>query len=143
MAHAAGEVVAGQRRLVVLGALDDVGGHDAGLDDPPLAVGVGHERVEGPDALHEPRLEAAPFVGGDQARDRIDEERAVGLLAERDAPLLRGLGDLGAQVAEVATVERLEQPAVVGPGSPRALVGLVVEHSTALSPLRADGKPRS
>ena len=109
---------AGQRRLVVLGALDDVGGHDAGLDDPPLAVGVGHERVEGPDALHEPRLEAAPFVGGDQARDRIDEERAVGLLAERDAPLLRGLGDLGAQVAEVATAERLEQPAVVGPGSP-------------------------
>ena len=30
MHDAAGEVVAGQRRLVVLGALDDVGGHDAG-----------------------------------------------------------------------------------------------------------------
>ena len=89
---AAGEIVAGQRRLVVFGALDDVGGHDAGRHDPPLAVGVGHERGEGPNALHEPVLEAAPFLGGDQARYGIDEESAVGLLAERDAAAPRRPG---------------------------------------------------
>ena len=137
-ARAAGEVVTGQHRLVVLGRVDDVRGHDARLDDPPLAVGVGDERVQGPDALHEPRLELAPLAGGDQPRDGIDEERAVGLLAEGDAPLLGGPGHVAPEGVQIAAVERAQQPAVLSPWSPRALVGLVVEHCTALSPVRLD-----
>ena len=95
---------------MVLGALDDVGGHDAGRDDPPLAVGIGHEGGKGANALHESGLEPVPFLGGDQARDGIDEEGAVGLLAEADAALLGALGDLAPKIAQVAVVERAQTP---------------------------------
>ena len=37
-------------------------GHDAGLDDPPLAVGVAQERVERAHPLGEPAVEPIPLA---------------------------------------------------------------------------------
>ena len=52
-------------------------GHVPGLDDPPRTVGVDDERVERAHALLEPRRERVPLGRGQDARDRIDDERVV------------------------------------------------------------------
>ena len=61
--------------LVERAVLDQPRGHDAGLDDPPLAVGVAQEGVERAHALGEAAVERLPLVGGEHPRHGVDDER--------------------------------------------------------------------
>ncbi len=63
----------------VLGILVDLlGGDDAGLDDVLVVVDVVHEHVQRLHALDQAGLQGAPFVRGDDARDRIERDQALG-----------------------------------------------------------------
>jgi hypothetical protein len=64
----------------VLTAIDDLARNDAVLEDAALVVDVLEEEVEGGDALGEAALDGGPLGGGDDARDRVVGEDALGAL---------------------------------------------------------------
>ena len=70
--HAVGGRDAAHRGLEALRGVEHARGHHALRDDPPLAVDVGHERVERAHALAEAGRERLPLVrrGSRAARDR-------------------------------------------------------------------------
>ena len=95
----------------VLRRRDDVGGHDAVLDDPLLVVEIVDEEVQRRGRWIRPALDALPFRALDRARDDVERPGAVDELAfrvdrERDAHLLdRALG-IRLPLRELANAER-------------------------------------
>ena len=92
---------------------DDVLGHDAVGDNPPIVVEVVDEMIERREPLHEAALDPRPFRGLDRARDHVERPRAVDVLTfgvdgERDAHFRdRALG-VALTLGELAFAERRE-----------------------------------
>ncbi len=137
-----------EQRLVVVGAVDCAGRHDALAHDPPLAVDVAYEQLERAHALRYACGQRAPLGGLDQPRDRIDAEvlHAVGG-AEADATPAGLTGDLLAQLAQVESLQgSTEEPVVLGrvrPGDESLVVGPIawvagVEHVPGLGDVLAE-----
>jgi hypothetical protein len=112
----------------VLRALEHPRGYRSRGDDPPVAVGVGDEGVQRPDALDQSGGQLLPLDDLEQTRDRVDHERLVPLAgaklhaAHRDRPL-----DVRAQRLEVGLRQCGHQLRVVRPGPTGLLEGLVEE----------------
>ena len=100
------------------GAEDQLGRDDPVLEDQPLVIDVVNEKVERPNPLLEPALDAVPLGRRDQPGDRVERDDPLdALLAavdrERD-PLLphRQVGDLVAALQLLRA--ELDQPLVQG-----------------------------
>jgi hypothetical protein len=59
-------------------AIDQLAGNDVVIEDPGLRIDVAQEKVERGDALGEAALDPVPLGGGDQARQKIVREDALG-----------------------------------------------------------------
>ena len=112
--------------LVERALLDQAAGHDARLDDPPLAVGVAQERVERAHPLGQAAVELVPLLEREHPRHGVDHERVGAGGAVADLALERAGAQLLAERGEVVGVEGLERGAVVRPRLAARLVGLVV-----------------
>ncbi len=98
------------RRLEVLGALDHARGHDALRDDAPVAVDVGHERVERAHALREAGLDARPLARGDHARHGVDDEHLVAAVGVEDHALVSAVAlDGDRELLEIVAGERTQR----------------------------------
>ena len=115
-------------RLVERALVDEAVRHDAGLDDPPLAVGVAQEGVECADALGEAAVERLPLLAREHARHGVDHELVGPGRAVADLPLERPRAQAPAELREVGRAERLHRGAVLRTRRP-VLVDLVVVHA--------------
>ena len=52
--------------------------HDAGFQNVLVVVDIVHKPVQGRDPLHQTGFHAAPFLGGDDARNQIERDQALG-----------------------------------------------------------------
>ena len=125
--------------LVERPLLDQAGGHDARLDDPPLPVGVAQERVERAHPLVEAAVEPVPLLCGEHPRHGVDHELVRPGGAVADLALERAGAQLLAERGEVVRLERLERGAVMRPRLAARLVGLVVVGRCAHPPEATHG----
>ncbi len=93
----------------MLGAVDHRARHDAVLQHAAVAIDVAQEQVERSDALGQAALDAVPFAGGDDARQKIGRDDPLGRLVvvidgEGDALMQEGL--LAGLLAAVQFVRR-------------------------------------
>ena len=112
--------------LVERALVDQAVGHDAGLDDPPLAVGVAQEGVERPHPLGEAAVERVPLLAREHPRHGVDHELVGPGRAVADLALERARAQLLAELGEIVVVEGLEHGAVLRPRLAARFVGLVV-----------------
>jgi hypothetical protein len=63
---------------VMAAAIDQLAGNDVVIEDPGVRIDVAQEKVERGDALGEAALDPVPLGGGDQARQKIVREDALG-----------------------------------------------------------------
>jgi hypothetical protein len=106
--------------------LDGTFGDDARLDDPPLAVDVGQEGVQGAHALGDPALDTRPFAGLDEPWDGVDVEVGVAVgAAEARAARAQVMGHALHEIFQVAGFQDLDQGPVMRPRRAVVVVGLV------------------
>ncbi len=98
---AMGQVDADHLGPVVRIVQDQLGRHDAGLEDALLVVEVLEEQIEGGHPLHQPGFQRRPVLGRDQARDHVERQDPVDHVAlrvdrEGDAEIVElALGSMG------------------------------------------------
>jgi hypothetical protein len=64
-------------RAVVLVALDEIGGHNAILENVLVVIDIVKERIEPGDALFHAAVDVMPIRAGQHARDHVEREHAV------------------------------------------------------------------
>ncbi len=104
---------------IVLRPVDHRARHDAVLQDARVAIDVAEEQIEHGDALAQASIDAGPFLGGDDARQKIGRDDPLGRLVvavdgEGDALMQEGefAGLLAAQ--ELAGRQRGQSPVECG-----------------------------
>ncbi len=113
---------------------DQLGGHDAIVEDLAVVVDVADEQVERPDPLLEPALDHGPLAGGHQPGDRVEGDDTLDPLAasvDGEGDALLPHREVGQAVATLELVrpqlhQTFMQRRVMRPRAARPLEHLVV-----------------
>ncbi len=118
---------------VVLATVDELARNDAVVEDFGVGVDVAQEEVERGDALREAALDAVPLLRGDQARQQIVREDALGAFfaaVDGEGDALGEEGEIGRLLAALQLAggqggKGLGQGAIVRPQLAAGLAHLV------------------